>query len=525
MANKETGKKGKAEAGGRGLLIGSAKHGWPFSRGLLAQTLRFAGASRKEAENIARRVEQQLRDDHLSPIRPEDLHTLLVKVTREQAGRALAKQVEGQTPFFQDVQVRGQEGKRPFSRTQLARRLDDTGLDTKEAYEVARLVDLRLRALGIRELDAEELRDHVSAVLAQEYGEHFARTYQYVLSHQGRIGVVSSDDVEAVTPIPFSKGILMQSLLAAGASPDDARTLARAVQRDLQDGSSKLVTRAHIRQLVQDRLRHEAGKHVSARYGLLRAVRHQSQPLLILIGGVTGTGKSHLASEVAYRLGIPRIINTDSVREVMRAIVPPDLMPTLHTSTFDAWRMLLPPGEARATHPDPVSLELGFREQARQVSVGLNAIARRLIHENADVVAEGVHLVPGFLGEGLQQEATLVTVLLTVPDEKEHRLRFTRREQETSARPESRYLANFNEIRGLQEYLIRTAELYSMPVISQPSLDEQADRVVDIVLSRISARLRAQHEQDAEDHLPDYLYDAFDLFGADAEHEGESGDE
>ncbi|MFC6617181.1 hypothetical protein [Deinococcus radiophilus] len=69
MASKDTGKKQKDERNSNeALLVGTAKHAWPFSRGLLVQTLLNAGGSRKEAASIARHVEQQLRDQGLSPI-------------------------------------------------------------------------------------------------------------------------------------------------------------------------------------------------------------------------------------------------------------------------------------------------------------------------------------------------------------------------------------------------------------------------------------------------------------------------
>lgn len=498
MSSKDSNKKNKAAPKeSLELLVGTSKHSWPFSLGLVTRTLLHAGSSRKEATSIARRVEQHLRDEGLSPIQPDELHDLLVKLTKDHSGRSLAKRVARQTPFFQDIQVRSASGKMPFSRSVLARRLDDTGLDTKAAYAAAREVDLFLREKGLREVSAQELQDYTAEVLTQKYGEHFARTYRFALSNRGRVGVISSDHLEgnwessaATQPIPFSKGILMQSLLAAGAAPDDARTLARAVQRDLQTHEDRIVTRAQIRRMVQRRLHEEAGQHVSARYGLLRAIRHLPRPLLVLIGGVSGTGKSHLASEVAYRLGIPRIINSDTVREVMRAMVSPALTPTLHTSTFHAWKHLLPPGEQQPEHPDQSALEIGFREQVRQVSVGLNAISRRLVHENADLVAEGVHLVPGFLDEALAEEAIVVEVLLTIPDEEEHRARFASREKEAVRRPGNHYLESFQEIRALQNYLIEVAERRAVPVLDHLSLDEQAERTVDLVLAKLPEVLR-----------------------------------
>lgn len=53
-------------------------------------------------------------------------------------------------------------------------------------------------------------------------------------------------------------------------------------------------------------------------------------------------GKSVLASALAYRLGITHIVPSDAVREVFRVSLSKDLLPTLHLSTFEAWRALSP---------------------------------------------------------------------------------------------------------------------------------------------------------------------------------------
>ena len=67
------------------------------------------------------------------------------------------------------------------------------------------------------------------------------------------------------------------------------------------------------------------------------------EPLIVLIGGTTGVGKSTIATEVAHRLGITRIVSTDSIREVMRGIFSQDLMPAIYESAFNAWRGLRVP--------------------------------------------------------------------------------------------------------------------------------------------------------------------------------------
>ena len=67
-------------------------------------------------------------------------------------------------------------------------------------------------------------------------------------------------------------------------------------------------------------------------------LRELDAPIVVLIGGATGTGKSTVATEVAYRLGITRVTSTDFVRQTMRAFFSEEFMPSVHYSSFEAGR-------------------------------------------------------------------------------------------------------------------------------------------------------------------------------------------
>ena len=107
------------------------------------------------------------------------------------------------------------------------------------------------------------------------------------------------------------------------------------------------------------------------------------KPVILLIGGATGTGKSTVATEVAHRLGINRVTCTDVVRQTLRAFFPPAEMPSIHRSSFDA-----PPGSRSSTR---------FLDQTREVLVAVEAAVSRAILEGWSMVVEGVHVVPGML--------------------------------------------------------------------------------------------------------------------------------
>ena len=134
----------------------------------------------------------------------------------------------------------------------------------------------------------------------------------------------------------------------------------------------------------------------------------------LLLGGTSGVGKSSLAVEVARRLGIGRVLSTDSIRDVMRMMLSDELVPTLHVSSFEAHRRLANPMQEGA---DPV-IE-GFLEQSRTVAVGVRAVIERAIAEGTSTVLDGVSLVPGFFDPEVWQGRAHVFFLLATDEDRE----------------------------------------------------------------------------------------------------------
>jgi len=198
------------------------------------------------------------------------------------------------------------------------------------------------------------------------------------------------------------------------------------------------------------------------------------RPLVILIGGATGTGKSTVATEIAYKLGITRLTSTDSIRQTLRAFFSHEFMPTIHYSSFSA-------GEAIPDADDP--LVAGFLEQSRNVLVGVNASIERALQEGWSIIFEGVHLVPGLLPAQLEG-ALVCPCVLTIEDEDEHARHFFSRNA-GSERPLASYLDHFAEIRRLQSFIVGRAEREGIPVIRNVSAEQASAQVIDLVQSAV----------------------------------------
>jgi 2-phosphoglycerate kinase len=230
-------------------------------------------------------------------------------------------------------------------------------------------------------------------------------------------------------------------------------------------------------------LRESAGEQYARRYRRLRDLSRIDKPLVVLIGGTTGVGKSTVATEVAHRLGITRIISTDSIREVMRGIFSRELMPAVYESSYDAWKALRVPAPQGA---DPVIV--GFREQTAVVSNAIEALIERAVREKESLVVEGIHLVPGYLDlSRFEESAWVVELMIAVEDDDAHMSHFFIREVQTDGtRPFEKYRVNFDVIRRLGHYIEDLAREHGTPVIVSHQLDrtvaDTLETIVDAVI-------------------------------------------
>ncbi|PKQ17115.1 MAG: hypothetical protein CVT67_01355 [Actinobacteria bacterium HGW-Actinobacteria-7] len=279
--------------------------------------------------------------------------------------------------------------------------------------------------------------------------------------------------------LPFSKGLLAQSLMATGLPPSRAYVIAKQVQDDLRGRDELKVSSKRLREMTTEYLKSMAGEDYARRYLRIGDVSRLDRPLIVLVGGTTGVGKSTIATEVAHRLGITRISSTDSIREVMRGIFSQDLMPAVHESAFNAWKGLRVPVPQGA---NPVIV--GFREQTAVVSSGVKSLIARAVLEGTSMVIEGIHLVPGYLDPRSFEGARVVQLVIGVNDEDSHLSHFHIREAQTEgSRPLDRYRAGFESIRVLGSYIEELARENGIPVVYSHQLDRTVADVLEYVVT------------------------------------------
>lgn len=368
----------------------------------------------------------------------------------------------------------------PFLRGILTRSLQEAGLDFETAYSIAS--DVRSELAGVSEVQSSRIRKLVEKRL-RSMAPELLRRYRLLGQVAPPINVrIASDQVR-----PYSRGSHRASLRACGIPPEAAAEVSAAMYEELVAEGKMEIDIEDLRRRTYARLRRDLGPDAARRYLVWEEYRHGDRPLILLVGGTTGTGKSTTATRVAHVLDIVRTQSTDMLREVMRTMVPAQLVPALHTSSFTAWQTLHLSDEAT-----PETVVEGYLRQAELLSVAGAAVLERAVTERVSVVIEGVHVHPSFLREAEEStDAIVVRVMMAVMSRQELERRIRGRGKQARARRAKRYLDHFEEIWGLQSYLVGEADHSGVPIVADDDLEDASRHVVEIVIRELLRRSRA----------------------------------
>jgi 2-phosphoglycerate kinase len=275
---------------------------------------------------------------------------------------------------------------------------------------------------------------------------------------------------------PYSKGLMARALVAVGVPLGRAYELAKRIDLDLFQRGEQSVEFERIEELAVDVLGEADGSDATRRLRRFRELQELDLPIILLVGGATGTGKSTVATEAAYRLGITRVTSTDFVRQTMRAFFSQEFMPSIHHSSFEAAAGLREPEQAE----DPVIA--GFLEQTRNVLVGVQASIDRALEEGWSMVLEGVHVVPGMMPR--IDGALVVQCVLAIDTVEEHSAHFMIRDMGSDGlRPHAKYIDRIDDIRRIQDHIVRRARRHRVPVIVNADIRKAIDAVMELVLA------------------------------------------
>ena len=219
------------------------------------------------------------------------------------------------------------------------------------------------------------------------------------------------------------------------------------------------------------------------------------KPYVILIGSASGIGKSTIAAELAKKLNIKHLIESDFIRAVVRGIIGKEYAPALHTSSYDAYKELRNKNRY-ANYKDLVSA--GFDDHSAYVIPALEKIIRRAITDYDDIIIEGVHLVPGLINTEQFKDYANIYFFILSSDEKSHQERFVKRAVEIHRG--GKQLDFFKENRIIHDHLLEQAKINKVNIINTESVDKTLEKILSII-TKSCAKVRLINKLEDLDNI------------------------
>ncbi|WP_067260395.1 3H domain-containing protein [Methanobrevibacter cuticularis] len=220
------------------------------------------------------------------------------------------------------------------------------------------------------------------------------------------------------------------------------------------------------------------------------------KPYVILIGSASGIGKSTVAAELAKKLGIKHLLETDFIREVIRGIIGKDYAPVLHKSSFDAYTVLK--NQENFDSKEDL-INAGFVEHSTFVIPAIEKVINRSTADFDDIIIEGVHLVPGLINTEKFKNVASIYFFVLSADEESHKDRFVIRAMQI--RRGGKQLEYFKENRTIHNFLVKTAEENGVRVIAT----DEVDNTVQQMLRSITEQCETVYLQNTVEELADVV--------------------
>ncbi len=367
----------------------------------------------------------------------------------------------------------------PFLRGMLAHYLIEHGFAFQDAYKFAD--GIRRSLQKAKDINAEDMADLVRKQVQREFGDRMIGDAIFWEPTSRQIFIEEGEERAL-----FSLERLADSLEAIGLDHDLAHQIASEVAQKILSSQNRVIKRPQLFKIALQILKDGYGSQYAERYQAWYRFRkdRQHKPLVILISGASGVGKTSVGLALANQLKISHIASTDAIRQIMRLMISPELMPALHASSFSAWKHT--GAELGGEHPPVVQ---AFREQAVRVGVGVRAMIERAVEEHVNQVIDGVHLLPDLIDlSAYKDQAIFIWMILYLDDKKHYAERFEFRSEEATQRSSHHYVENLDAILEIQQHILEVGEAHHIMTVENANFEETVQslsaHIMDVLRKR-----------------------------------------
>jgi 2-phosphoglycerate kinase len=276
----------------------------------------------------------------------------------------------------------------------------------------------------------------------------------------------------------FSRGLLSKKLELLGFRLSDGYEFSIQVHNELIKLKKKAITKKQLDEIVSNLLIKNYTKRLADQYRKIENWRDSNIPLWIFISGAIGVGKSTISRQIAGDLGIQHVVGTGIVRGILQKVLSADIMPELHSSSYNAFQKLRPIYSSRFEE-----VILGFENHSKFVNIGVEAVLSRAETESVSIVIEGEHLLPAFYEDTILRKPNVLYVTIATPDESLHKenlsAQYTKEKEEL--------LNHFEQIRKIHDHLVNEAEIRKLNLVLSERGKKPIGEIRKLVVEKITS--------------------------------------
>lgn len=249
---------------------------------------------------------------------------------------------------------------------------------------------------------------------------------------------------------------------------------------------SKLLAKSSSDAELQQSLEKLGTKYLT-RYLIIREYRTlvekglQKLPIIPIIVGIPGTGKTTIAKELSTALNIGLVIGGDVLRSTLRSIIPKDDNEVLHSSVYDTWKFFGNYSEE--------NLISGYKSQAKIMNFSTQKmIADRGLRDGESMIVEYLHFLPAQIHSDLLAHPSIIPIILHISDKELLKNRIKLRTKYSHLRNSGeRLITEIDKYFKIQEYLCSEATKYNLQIVNVNDFVEGFESILDYVLKRIKS--------------------------------------
>ncbi|MHA1953123.1 MAG: hypothetical protein ACXAAM_05030 [Candidatus Heimdallarchaeaceae archaeon] len=276
----------------------------------------------------------------------------------------------------------------------------------------------------------------------------------------------------------FSRGLLAKKLELVGFSLSDGYEFSILVYNELLKLKKNEITKKQLDEIVSNLLNQNYTKRLAGQYKKIENWRDSKIPLWILISGAIGVGKSTISRQISGDLGIQHVVGTGIVRDILQKVLSADIMPELHSSSYNAFQTLRPIYSSRFEE-----VLLGFENHSKFVNIGVEAVLSRAETESVSIVVEGEHLLPSFYEDTILKKPNVLYITIATPDESLHKenlsAQYTKEKEEL--------LNHFEQIRKIHDHLVNEAKIRKLNLVLSERGKKPIGKVRQLVVEKITS--------------------------------------